>query len=201
MRNLLSFFMLPLLVLALVNEIGTHTHNKTQPGPWPTQYTLTNLPTWCTNEVKVTTQPRIHPNSISNPKLQLRVPITVPVKATDNTHHHSGSLHYNPKATPRCCTSTTQAHPPLPRSSTMTKALTTLTKTTVHSTRARSAVKKKNDAAADDLQKIVAAEKKVREDKKKKRADEKKGGRSERTRKRRKKRRRRSRTKKKPRPS
>jgi hypothetical protein len=56
----------------------------------------------------------------------------------------------------------------------MTKALTTLTKTTVHSTRARSAVKKKNHAAADNLQKIVAAEKKVCEEKKKKRADEKK---------------------------
>ena len=56
----------------------------------------------------------------------------------------------------------------------MTKALTTMTKTTVHSTRARSAVKKKNDAAADELQKIVAAEKRDREDKKKKRAYEKK---------------------------
>jgi len=56
----------------------------------------------------------------------------------------------------------------------MTKALTTLTKTTVHLTGARSAVKKKNDAVADDLQKIVAAEKKVHEDKKKKRAYEKK---------------------------
>ena len=87
---------------------------------------------------------------------------------------HSGSLHYNPKFTPCCCTPTTQAQPPLPRLSTMTKALTTMTKTTVHSTRARSAVKKKNDAAADDLQKIVAAEKKDCEDKKKKRAYEKK---------------------------
>ena len=75
---------------------------------------------------------------------------------------------------PHCCTLTTQAHPPLPRSSTMTKALKTLTKTTVQSTRARSAVKKKNDATADDLQKIVAAEKKVRQDKKTKQADEKK---------------------------
>jgi len=56
----------------------------------------------------------------------------------------------------------------------MTKTLTTLTKMTVHSTRARSAVKKKNDAAADHLQKIVAAEKKVRKDKKKKQADESK---------------------------
>ena len=56
----------------------------------------------------------------------------------------------------------------------MTKALKTLTKTTVQSTRARSAVKKKNDATADDLQKIVAAEKKVRQDKKTKQADEKK---------------------------
>ena len=174
MRNLLSFFPLPLLVLVfLAHKIGTHTHNKTQPEP--TQYTFTNLPTWCTNKVNVTTQPRIRTNSISNPKLQLRVPTTVQVKATDN-HHRSGSLHYNPKVTPCCCcTSTTQAQPPLSRSSTMTKALTTTTnKTTAHSTRARSAAKKKNDAAADDLQKIVAAEKKVREDKKKKRADEKK---------------------------
>ena len=71
-------------------------------------------------------------------------------------------------------TSTNEVHPPIPRPSTMTKALTTLTKTTVHLTRARSAVKKKNDAATDDLQKIVAAEKKVRKDKKKKRADQKK---------------------------
>ena len=171
MRNLLPFFLLPLLALVLVNEIGTYTHNKIQPDPWPTQYTLTNLPTWCTNKEKVTTQPRIHPNSILNPKLQLGGPTTVPVKATDNTHHHSGSLHYNSKVTPRCCTLMTQAHPPLPRSSTMMKALTTLTKTTIYSTRARSAMKKKNDATADNLQKIVAAEKEVREDKKKKRAD------------------------------
>ena len=49
-----------------------------------------------------------------------------------------------------------------------------MTKTTVHSTRARSAVKKKNDAAADNLQKIEVAEKKDCEDKKKKRAYEKK---------------------------
>ncbi len=57
MRNLLSFFMLPLLVLVLVNKIGTHTtHNKTQPDPRSTQDTLTNLPTWCTNKVKITTQ-------------------------------------------------------------------------------------------------------------------------------------------------
>ena len=164
MRNLLSFFMLPLLVLVLVNKIRTHTHNKTQPDPRSTQYTLTNLPTWCTNKVKITTQPGICHNSISNPKLQLRALTTVPVKAKDNTHHHSGSLHYNPKFTPCCCMSTTQTSSPI------------MTKLPVHGTRSRTgSLKKKNDTAADDLQKLVDRGKlKMREDKKKKRADEKK---------------------------
>jgi hypothetical protein len=161
MRNLLSF----ILLLVQVNEIGTRTHNKTQPDPRPTQYTLTTLPTWCTNKVKVTTQPRICPN-ISNPKLQLRVLITVPVKATDNTHHQSGSLHYNPKFTSCCCTSTPQTLSPI------------MMKLPVHGTRSRTgSLKKKNDTAtaADDLQKLVDREKsKMREDKKKKRAEEKK---------------------------
>ena len=153
MRNLLSF----ILLLVLVNEIGTHTHNKTQPDPRPTQYTLTNLPTTCTNKIKLTTQPRIRPN-ILNPKLQIRVPITVTVKATDNTRHHSGSLHYYPKFAPCCCTSTTQAlssiMPKVPRPGSL---------------------KKKNDTAADDLQKLVDGEKsKMQEDKKKKWAEEKK---------------------------
>jgi hypothetical protein len=66
---------------------------KKQPDPWPTQYTLTNLPT-CTNKAKLT-QPRICPiilNPCTSTTQTLSSNMVPKVPAVHGTRSRTGSL-------------------------------------------------------------------------------------------------------------